>query len=78
VLCAESQQNFRRNKSRPLKVNRLFGGTCRLHLRGRSKQETRTKHVAGGSARYLRQAGVLLGLFFDPKDGGDMILQNVG
>jgi hypothetical protein len=24
------------------------------------------------------QAGFLLGLFFDPKDGGDMFLQNVG
>jgi hypothetical protein len=32
----------------PLKVNRRFGGTCRLHLQGRrtSKQETNVKQVA--------------------------------
>jgi hypothetical protein len=43
----------------PLKVNRRFGGTCRL---------------LPGSACYLLHAGFLLGLFFDPEDGGDMFL----
>jgi hypothetical protein len=27
--------------------------------------------------RYVLLAGFLLGLFFDPEDGGDMFLQNV-
>jgi hypothetical protein len=26
----------------------------------------------------IRAAGFLLGLFFDPEDGGDMFLRNVG
>jgi hypothetical protein len=30
-----------------------------------------------GSACCLRHAGFLLGLFIDPKDGGNMFLQNV-
>jgi hypothetical protein len=29
-------------------------------------------------ACYLLHAGFLLGLFFDPEDGRDMFLQNVG
>jgi hypothetical protein len=56
-----------------VKVNRRFGGTYRLHLQGRISR-----------ARYQRillascfHAGVLLGLF-DPEDGGDMFLRNVG
>jgi hypothetical protein len=31
---------------RPLKVNRCFGGTCRLYLQGRNKEETSKKRVA--------------------------------
>jgi hypothetical protein len=34
--------------------------------------------VKQSSACYLLHAGFLLGLFFDPKDGGSMFLQNVG
>jgi hypothetical protein len=30
-----------------------------------------------GSACYLLHAGYLLGLFFDPEDGSDMLLQNI-
>jgi hypothetical protein len=29
-------------------------------------------------ARYLLQAGFLLGSFFDPEDGGDICFRNVG
>jgi hypothetical protein len=47
----------------PLKINRHFGGTFRLHV---------------GSACYPLHAGFLLGIFFDPEDGGDMFLRNVG
>jgi hypothetical protein len=31
----------------PLKVNRRFGGTCRLHLHGRRINQERNKHEAG-------------------------------
>jgi hypothetical protein len=31
-----------------------------------------------GSACYLLHAGFLLGFFFDPEEGGDMFLRNVG
>jgi hypothetical protein len=41
-----------------LKVSRCLGGTCHLHLQG--------------SVCYLLNAGFLVGLFFDPVDGGDM------
>jgi hypothetical protein len=38
------------------------------------------EHVASilSSACYLLRAGFLRGLFFDPEDGGDMFLRNVG
>jgi hypothetical protein len=47
----------------PLKLNRNFGRTFRLHLQMAS--------------RATIQAGFSLGLFFDPEDGGDMFLRNV-
>jgi hypothetical protein len=37
-----------------------------------AKQEASVKQVASCST------GFLLGLFFDPEDGGDMFLRNVG
>jgi hypothetical protein len=49
-------------KREVMRVNRSFGGTYRLHL-----QLPACFH-----------AGFLLGLFFDPKDGGDIFLRNVG
>jgi hypothetical protein len=48
----------------PLKVNRCFGGTCRLNLR----------HDTGSRQDY---AGFVRSLFFDPEDGGGMFLRNV-
>jgi hypothetical protein len=50
----------------PLKTNRRFGGTCRLHLQGRRIQQN--------SACYLLHTDFLLGLFFDSEDGDDMFL----
>jgi hypothetical protein len=49
-----------------LKVNRRFGGTCRLHLLGRRVNQ----------ARYQREMRWQAELF-DPQDGGDMFLRNV-
>jgi hypothetical protein len=53
-----------------LKVNRRFGGTYRLHLQGR--------RISSVVLSTSFDAGFLLGLFFDPEDGGDMFLRNVG
>jgi hypothetical protein len=47
----------------PLKVDQRFGGTRRLHQ---------------SSVCYLFHDGVLVGLFFDREDGGDVLLRNVG
>jgi hypothetical protein len=33
---------------------------------------------AGGKQRKVCHTGILLSIFFDPEDGGDMLLQNVG
>jgi hypothetical protein len=59
-----------------LKVSQHFGGTCRLHLQGRRMMQARNQD----SACNLLQAGFLLGLFFDPEDGGDLFFffRNIG
>jgi hypothetical protein len=35
----------------PLKVNRRFGGTCRLHLHGRRKKQKRNQHEISSKER---------------------------
>jgi hypothetical protein len=40
--------------------------------------ETYCFHTGHSSAFYLLHSGFLLRLFFDPEDGGDVFLQNVG
>jgi hypothetical protein len=50
----------------PLKVDRRVRGTRRLHLHCRR------------ISRSCFHAGFLLDLCFDPEDGGDMFLRNVG
>jgi hypothetical protein len=62
----------------PLKVNRRFGGTCRLHLQGRRICRARDQREGRWQAELCFHAGFLLSIFFDPEDGGDMFLQNVG
>jgi hypothetical protein len=54
----------------PLKANRRFRGTCRLHFHGRSISR------AGNQCESRWQAE--LGLFLDPEDGGNMFLRNIG
>jgi hypothetical protein len=36
------------------------------------------RQTASGSTCYLLHAVILLGFFFDPEEGGDMFLKNVG
>jgi hypothetical protein len=54
------------------KVNRHFGGKCRFHSQGRRINQARNQHEAGRSACCLFHGGFFLGLFFEPKDGGDL------
>jgi hypothetical protein len=63
----------------PLKVNRRFGGTCCLHLQGRRiKARKRYEAVSKYRTAEIAISFWFLGLFFDPEDGGDMYLRNVG
>jgi hypothetical protein len=60
----------------PLKVNRRFRRTFRLHLQ--VTQDTSAESRDIGCACYLLHYGTLLGLFLDPKDEGCMFFRNVG
>jgi hypothetical protein len=60
-----------------LEVNRLFEGTFSLHPQGGEISQSRDQRKAG-FACYPVQAGLLLGLFFDPEVGGDIFLRKVG
>jgi hypothetical protein len=57
----------------PLKFNRRFEEKCRLHLQCRRIRQERKQRNADSSTCYLLHAGFLLGLFFYPEDGGDML-----
>jgi hypothetical protein len=54
-----------------LKVNRLFGGTYRLHLQGRKISRARALLAT------CFQADFLLDLFLDPEDGGNILPRKV-
>jgi hypothetical protein len=57
----------------PLKVNRRFGGTYRLHLQGRRINQARNQRESGSMhSLTLLHAGCLPVLFFDPENGDDM------
>jgi hypothetical protein len=63
-----------------LKVNRHFGRKYLLHLQGR-KDEQETSVKAGykqSTTCSCFNVGILLGLFFDPEEGCNMFLRNVG
>jgi hypothetical protein len=62
----------------PLKVNRRFGGTRRLYLQGRRISRARNQSESRWQAELFFHAGFLLGLFYDPEDGGDMFFRKVG
>jgi hypothetical protein len=52
-----------------LRCNRRFAGTCRLQLQGRKKKFQLATCLLAGSC---------WNVFFDPEDGGDTFLRNVG
>jgi hypothetical protein len=54
-------------------LNQRFGGMYHLHLQGRKSAEQETSVRAGGYPRW-----VVALLIFDPEDGGNTFLRNVG
>jgi hypothetical protein len=48
----------------PMKVNRIFGGTCHLNLEDRRISQARNQRETDSK--------------LSPEDGGDMFLRNVG
>jgi hypothetical protein len=70
VQSVESHPTFRRNISPP-----SSGSKNKLSKKPAWKQAASTARVLLATSFH---AGFLLGLFFDPEDGGDMFLRNVG
>jgi hypothetical protein len=62
----------------PLNVNRRFGGTYHLHLPGRRINRARNQCESRWQTWLCFHPDFLLCLLFDPEDGGDMFLRNVG
>jgi hypothetical protein len=54
----------------PLKFNWLYRGQCRFYLPAR--------RINSAASRLSFHAGILLNLFLEPEDGGEMSLRNVG
>jgi hypothetical protein len=62
----------------PRRVNRRFGGTCHLNLHGRRiSKSIKPARSRCCSVCHLLHSGFLLGLFFDPENGSDMLLRNI-
>jgi hypothetical protein len=68
----------------PLKVNQGFGRIYCLHLQGRINREKYQPESRWHAVKLNKKknatcfhAGIFFGLF-DPEDGGDMFLPNVG
>jgi hypothetical protein len=60
----------------PLKFDRCLGGIYRLHHQClRISQGTATE---ANQRKQCFHAGFFLGIFFNPKDGNDMFIRNVG
>jgi hypothetical protein len=59
----------------PSKIIQSSGGARCLHLQGQRINQTRNQHEAGRKLGLPASAGFLLGLFFNPEDGGDTFLQ---
>jgi hypothetical protein len=65
----------------PLKINRRFGATCRLHHHVQRIGPARNQHETGrknNSACQTLHVGFLFPSIFVPQDGGDIFLRNVG
>jgi hypothetical protein len=60
----------------PLKANRRFEGKCDSYLHVSKISQARNQYEADRKQSLLH-AGFLLGLFFYPEDGGDVLLRNV-
>jgi hypothetical protein len=58
----------------PLKVNRRFEETCRLHLQRREISQIRNQHEAGSKQSMVY---IDFSLLIDPEDGGEIFLRNV-